>query len=170
MLAHGQGSLLNAAELGRALGVDGKTVVRYMDLLGDLLLVRRLPPLLANVGKRLVRSPKVLGHPVAGASWEGFVIETLLAVGPQGCEGWFHRTAAGAEIDLVLEWSPQRRWAIEIKSSLSPRLGKGFHQARADLQPERRFVVTPAATGYPIADAVEVVGLADLASQLVAAG
>jgi predicted AAA+ superfamily ATPase len=185
MLAHGQGSLLNAAELGRSLGVDGKTVGRYLDLLVDLLLVRRLPPLLANVGKRLVRSPKVLvrdsglvhtllglgdAHPVAGASWEGFVIETLLAVAPQGCEGWFYRTAAGAEIDLVLEWSPQRRWAIEIKRSLSPRLGKGFHQARADLQPERTFVVTPAVMGYPLADGVEVVGLAELAAVLRDAG
>ncbi|MEY4807551.1 MAG: hypothetical protein RLZZ206_1940 [Cyanobacteriota bacterium] len=186
MLAHGQGSLLNAAELGRSLGVDGKTVGRYLDLLVDLLLVRRLPPLLANVGKRMVRSPKVLvrdsglvhtllglgdadavlGHPVAGASWEGFVIETLLAVAPQGCQGWFYRTAAGAEIDLVLEWSPQRRWAIEVKRSLSPRLGKGFHQARADLQPERTFVVTPSATGYPLADGVEVMGLAELAAVL----
>jgi predicted AAA+ superfamily ATPase len=186
MLAHGQGSLLNAAELGRSLGVDGKTVGRYLDLLVDLLLVRRLPPLLANMGKRLVRSPKVLvrdsglvhtllglgnadavlGHPVAGASWEGFVIETLLAVAPQGCQGWFYRTAAGAEIDLVLEWSPQRRWAIEVKRSLSPRLGKGFHQARADLQPERTFVVTPSATGYPLADGVEVMGLAELAAVL----
>jgi uncharacterized protein len=186
MLAHGQGSLLNAAELGRSLGVDAKTVGRYLDLLVDLLLVRRLPPLLANVGKRLVRSPKVLvrdsglvhtllglgdadavlGHPVAGASWEGFVIETLLAVAPQGCQGWFYRTAAGAEIDLVLEWSPQRRWAIEVKRSLSPRLGKGFHQARADLQPERTFVVTPSATGYPLADGVEVMGLAELAAVL----
>jgi len=186
MLAHGQGSLLNAAELGRSLGVDGKTVGRYLDLLVDLLLVRRLPPLLANVGKRLVRSPKVLvrdsglvhtllglgdadavlGHPVAGASWEGFVIETLLAVAPQGCQGWFYRTAAGAEIDLVLEWSPQRRWAIEVKRSLSPRLGKGFHQARADLQPERTFVVTPSATGYPLAAGVEVMGLAELAAVL----
>jgi predicted AAA+ superfamily ATPase len=186
MLAHGQGSLLNAAELGRSLGVDGKTVGRYLNLLVDLLLVRRLPPLLANVGKRLVRSPKVLvrdsglvhtllglgdadavlGHPVAGASWEGFVIETLLAVAPQGCQGWFYRTAAGAEIDLVLEWSPQRRWAIEVKRSLSPRLGKGFHQARADLQPERTFVVTPSATGYPLADGVEVMGLAELAAVL----
>jgi len=190
MLAHGQGSLPNAAELGRSLGVDGKTVGRYLDLLVDLLLVRRLPPLLANVGKRLVRSPKVLvrdsglvhtllglgdadavlGHPVAGASWEGFVIETLLAVAPQGCQGWFYRTAAGAEIDLVLEWSPQRRWAIEVKRSLSPRLGKGFHQARADLQPERTFVVTPSATGYPLAAGVEVMGLAELASVLRQAG
>jgi len=190
MLAHGQGSLLNAAELGRPLGVVGKTVGRYLDLLVDLLLLRRPPPLLANAGKRLVRSPKVLvrdsglvhtllglgdadavlGHPVAGASWEGFVIETLLAVAPQGCQGWFYRTAAGAEIDLVLEWSPQRRWAIEVKRSLSPRLGKGFHQARADLQPERTFVVTPSATGYPLAAGVEVMGLAELAAVLRQAG
>lgn len=186
MLAHGQGSLWNAAALGRALGVEGKTVTRYLDLLVDLLLVRRLAPLHANVGKRLVRSPKVfvrdsglvhtmlglddgdavLGHPVAGASWEGFVVETLLAVAPPGCEGWFYRTAAGAELDLVLEWPNQRRWAIEVKRSLSPRLGKGFHQARADLQPERCYVVTPAAAGYPLADGVEVVGLAELAERL----
>jgi len=80
------------------------------------------------------------------------------------------RAAAGAEIDLVLAWSHQRRWAIEIKRSLSPRLGKGFHQARADLQPERSFVVTPAVTGYPLADGVDVVGLAELAAVLREAG
>jgi len=68
----------------------------------------------------------VLGHPVAVASWEGLVIETLLAVAPEGCEGWFYRTAAGAEINLVLEWSPQRRWAIEIKRSLSPLARQGL--------------------------------------------
>jgi predicted AAA+ superfamily ATPase len=165
-------------------------VARYLDLLVDLLLVRRLPPLHANVGKRLVRSPKVLvrdsglvhvllglgdgdavlGHPVAGASWEGFVIESLLAVAPSDCVGWFYRTAAGAEIDLVLEWSPQRRWAIEIKRSLNPRLSKGVHLARADLQPERMVVVTPSPAGYPLADGVEVVGLAELAGQLLQAG
>jgi predicted AAA+ superfamily ATPase len=186
MLAHGQGSLLNAAELGRSLGVDGKTVARYLDLLVDLLLVRRVAPLHANVGKRLVRSPRVyvrdsglvhtllgladedavLGHPVAGASWEGFVIETLLTLAPEGCQGWFYRTAAGAEMDLVLEWPGQRRWAIEVKRSLSPRLAKGFHQARADLQPERTFVVTPAERSFPMAEGVEALGLADLAARL----
>jgi predicted AAA+ superfamily ATPase len=186
MLAHGQGSLLNAAELGRALGVDGKTVTRYLDLLVDLLLVRRLAPLHANVGKRLVRSPKVyvrdsglvhtllgladadavLGHPVAGGSWEGFVIENLLTLAPEGCQGWFYRTAAGAEMDLVLEWQGQRRWAIEVKRSLSPSLGKGFHQARADLQPERTFVVIPVEQGFPLAEGVEAVGLAELAARL----
>jgi predicted AAA+ superfamily ATPase len=168
MLAHGQGSLLNAAELGRSLGVDGKTVGRYLDLLVDLLLMRDSGLVHTLLG--LGDADAVLGHPVAGASWEGFVIETLLAVAPQGCQSWFYRTAAGAEIDLVLEWSPQRRWAIEVKRSLSPRLGKGFHQARADLQPVRTFVVTPSATGYPLAAGVEVMGLAELAAVLRQAG
>ena len=186
MLAHGQASLWNAAALARGLGVNGKTVSRYFDLLVDLLLVRRLAPLHANAGKRLVRSPKVLvrdsglvhsllgladrdavlGHPVAGASWEGFVIESLLAVAPSGCQGWFYRTAAGAEIDLVLEWPDQRRWAIEVKRSLTPSLGKGFHQARADLAPERSFVVIPGDTAYPLADGVEVVGAAALTERV----
>ena len=186
MLAHGQASLLNAAQLGRSLGVDGRTVGRYLDLLVDLLLVRRLAPFHANVGKRLVRAPKVLvrdsglvhtllglddaeavlGHPVAGASWEGFVIETLLNLAPDGCRGWFYRTAAGAEIDLLLEWPDQRLWAIEVKRSLSPRLGRGFHQARADLQPEQTFVVIPGEGGYPLANGVEVLGLAQLAERI----
>jgi predicted AAA+ superfamily ATPase len=129
MLAHRQSSLLNAAEFARALGVDGKTVASYLDLLVDLLLVRRLEPWHANIGKRLVKSPRiyvrdsgiahtllglgtqeeVLGHPVAGASWEGFVIETLQAAAPHGTQANFHRTAAGAEVDLLLSLPGQRR-------------------------------------------------------------
>jgi uncharacterized protein len=132
MLAHHQGGLLNAAQLARGLGVDGKTVAGYLDLLVDLLLVRRLHPWHRNEGKRLVRSPKVyvrdsgivhallglptyetiLGHPVAGASWEGFVIETILAAAPDGTTANFYRTAAGAEIDLVLTLPGQGLWAI----------------------------------------------------------
>ncbi|MEB3167313.1 MAG: ATP-binding protein [Synechococcaceae cyanobacterium] len=158
MLAHGQASLLNAAQLGRALGVDGRTVGRYLDLLVDLLLVHTL------LG--LDDAEAVLGHPVAGASWEGFVIETLLNLAPEGGRGWFYRTAAGAEIDLLLEWPDQRLWAIEVKRSLSPRLGRGFHQARADLQPEQAFVVIPGDGGYPLADGVEVLGLAQLAERI----
>jgi predicted AAA+ superfamily ATPase len=186
MLAHGQASLLNAAQLGRSLGVDGRTVGRYLDLLVDLLLVRRLAPFHANLGKRLVRAPKVLvrdsglvhtllgladaeavlGHPVAGASWEGFVIETLLSLAPPDCRGWFYRTAAGAEIDLLLEWPDGQIWAIEVKRSLNPRPGKGFHQARADLRPQRTVLVTPTEEGYPLGDGVEVLGLAELAHLL----
>lgn len=169
MLAHVQGSTLNAAQLARGLSVDGKTVARYLDLLVDLLLVRRLPPFHANVGKRLVRSPKVyvrdsgivhallglddreavLGHPVAGGSWEGYVLENLLGATPERVQGYFYRTAAGAEIDLVLEMPGGKLWAIEIKRGLAPKLDKGFHHAREDLQPERSFLVYSGEDRYP---------------------
>ncbi len=171
MLAHHQGGTLNVAQLARNLGVDGKTAAAYIDLLSDLLLVRRLPAWRTNLGKRLVKSPKVyvrdsgllhtllaigdkdtlLGHPVVGASWEGFVIENLLASAPQGVQGHFYRTSGGAEIDLLLAWPDGRLWAVEIKRSLSPRPERGFHAACADLQPERRFVVYPGQETYPIA-------------------
>ncbi|NDG74308.1 MAG: ATP-binding protein [Synechococcaceae bacterium WB8_1B_136] len=186
MLAHGQGSLFNAAALGRSLGVSGKTVSGYLDLLVDLLLVRRLQPLHANVGKRLVKAPKlyvrdsglvhtllglddreaVLGHPVAGASWEGFVLENLITCAPQRSQAWFYRTAAGAEIDLVLDLPGGHRWAIEVKRSTAPRLGKGFHQARADLEPQRCFVVHAGEERFPLHEGVEAVGAAELAAEL----
>jgi len=186
MLAHYQGGLLNAAELGRSLGVDGKTVARYLDLLVDLLLVRRLQPLHANGAKRLVKSAKVYvrdsgllhsllgldgrdavyGHPVVGSSWEGFVVETLLSIAPERCAAWFYRTAAGAEMDLVLDLPGGQRWAIEVKRGQAPKLGKGFHQARADLAPDQTFVVIPVEERYPLGEGVEVIGLAELAGML----
>ena len=189
MLAHVQGGTLNAAQLARGLAVDGKTIARYLDLLVDLLLVRRLSPLHANVGKRLVKSPKVyirdsgivhtllglddrdavLGHPVAGGSWEGFVLENLLAVAPERVKAWFYRTAAGAEVDLVLEMPSGSRWAIEIKRGLAPKLDKGFHHAREDLEPERSFVVYSGDDRYPRGEGVEAIGLGELASLLAAA-
>ncbi|MEO9338739.1 DUF4143 domain-containing protein [Mesorhizobium sp. SB112] len=186
MLAHHQSSLLNAAEFARALGVDGKTIASYLDLLIDFLLVRRLEPWHANIGKRLVKSPliyvrdsgivhtllglttqeDVLGHPVAGASWEGFVIETLIAAAPSGTQSNFYRTAAGAEIDLLLTLPERRPWAIEIKRSLSPKVEKGFHQACADLDPERRFVVYPGVESFPLKDDVEAISLPALGRKL----
>lgn len=179
MLAHEQGGLLNAARLARGLGVDGKTIARYLDLLVDLMLVRRLPPLHANVGKRLVKSPKVyvrdsglvhtllglddrhalLGHPVVGGSWEGFVIENLIAAAPPRTQASFYRTAAGAEVDLVLDLPGGKRWAIEIKRSLTPKVERGFHQAREDLRPDRCLVVYPGGEAYPIGDGIDVVPL-----------
>lgn len=190
MLAHHQGGLLNAAEFARALGVDGKTIASYLDLLVDLLVVRRLEPWHANVGKRLVKSPRVyvrdsgiahallglttqddvLGHPVAGASWEGFAIETLLAVAPGGAVGNFYRTAAGAEVDLLITLPGRRPWAIEIKRSLAPKLERGFHQACADLDPERRIVVYPGAEPFPLGEGVEVLPLRMAGRELLEAG
>jgi uncharacterized protein len=182
MLAHYQSGLLNAADFGRSLGVDGKTIASYLDLLVDLLLVRRLEPWHANVSKRLVKSPRIyvrdsgithtllglatldeiLGHPVVGGSWEGFVIESLLAAAPAGTQGNFYRTAAGAEIDLVLTLPGQRLWAIEIKRSLSPKAEKGFYQACEDIQPEKRFIVYPGSERFPLSAGTEVVPLSEL--------
>ena len=185
MLAHGQGGPLNASKLAAGLSVSAPTVSGYVDLLVDLLLVRRLRPFHANVKKRLVKSPKVYvrdsgivhallgienhdaltGHPVVGPSWEGFVIENLLAVAPPRTMASFYRTQAGAEIDLLLE-IPGRRgpWAIEIKRGHSGSLGKGFHHACEDVRPERAFLVHPGEERYPVTKDVEAVGLREMVS------
>ncbi|MBT9596210.1 MAG: ATP-binding protein [Vitreoscilla sp.] len=188
MLAHHQGGLLNAAQFARNLGVDAKTVANYLDLLVDLMLVRRLAPWHANIGKRLVRSPKVyvrdsglvhallgiadketlLAHPVLGASWETWVIETLLTAARRDTQAFFYRTAAGAEIDLLLEHADGSRWAIEVKRSLAPKLERGFHAACEDLQPAKKWVVYPGVERYRAAPDVEVLPLLDLAQALAA--
>ena len=191
MLAHAQGSLLNASKLASGLAVSAPTVTSYIDLLVDLLLVRRLRPFHANTGKRLVKSPKIYvrdsglvhallgiedyndlaGHPVAGPSWEGFVIENLLAAAPPRTTASFYRTAAGAEIDLVLELpGRQGLWAIEIKRGLTGSPGKGFHNAREDLSPERAFVVYAGDERYPVSKDVEAIGLREMAGLLQNAG
>lgn len=161
MLAHDQGGLLNAAKLAAGLGVSGQSVARYLDLLVDLMLVRRLPPWHANVGKRLVKSPKVyirdaglthallgletrealLGHPVVGGSWEGFCIENLIAAAPRGTEASFYRSSAGAEIDLILKLPDHQLWAIEVKRTTAPKVTRGFHIAADDLAVVERLLV-----------------------------
>ncbi len=188
MLAHRQGAPLNQAELARSLAVDGRTVGRYVDLLVDLLLARRLSPWHANVGKRLVKSPRLyvrdsglvhallgiealddlLAHPVAGGSWEGFVIENLLAVAPDGTGAHYYRTSGGAEIDLLLELPRAGLWAVEIKRSSAPSATRGFHEACADLKPTHRFVVYPGTERFPLAESVEAVPPAMLAGDLAA--
>ncbi len=180
MLAHNQGQMLNAARIAASLGVSGQTVARYLDILVDLLLVRRLQPWASNAAKRLVRSPKVyvrdsgvthallgikdredlLGHPIAGESWEGFVIENLVAAAPPGTEAWFYRTSAGAEIDLVMQLGSQELWAVEVKRSLSPTPSRGFHVACEDIKATRRMLVYPGKEPYRIKEEVEVTPLA----------
>ncbi len=108
------------------------------------------------------------GHPVAGGSWEGFVLETLLGAAPDRVKPWFYRTAAGAEIDLVLEMPGGTLWAVEIKRGLAPRLDKGFHHARADLEPERSFVVYPGGDHYFRSEGIEVIDPGALAALLAA--
>lgn len=190
MLAHQQGGLLNAAALARALAVDGKTIAAYLDLLVDLLLVRRLAPWHGNVRKRLVKAPKVyvrdsglvhallgiegrealLAHPVAGGSWEGLAIESLIASAPIGTEAHFYRTAVGAEIDLLLKLPGERRpWAIEVKRGLAPKLERGFYFACESVRPLRRFVVYGGVERFAIAEGVEAVSLIDLCEELAGA-
>ena len=186
MLAHGQGTMLNASVLARALEVSAQSVTRYVDLLSDLLLVRRLPPLHANVGKRLVKTPKIYvrdsglvhallgiasleqlaGHPVVSESWEGYVIETLLSVLPPLARPYFYRTSAGAEIDLVIEHNDGTRWAIEIKRSLSAKVKRGFRLACADVEPARAFVVHAGDDCYPVSEGAEGIGIHALAAEL----
>lgn len=179
MLAHVQGQLLNQAQLAGSLAITGQTVARYIDILCDLMLVRRLPAWHGNVGKRLVRAPKVyvrdsglvhallglatqdavLAHPVAGASWEGFVIEQVLGGAMQSAsppEASFYRTSHGAEADLVLSFHNGETWVIEIKRSSAPTLSRGFHQAAIDVGATRKLLIAPVDTRYPLRDGIEV--------------
>jgi predicted AAA+ superfamily ATPase len=176
MLAHHQGELLDLSKLAAALAISGQTVSRYIDLLCDLMLVRRLPAWHGNVGKRLVRSPKVyvrdsglvhallglpnldavLGHPIAGSSWEGFVMEQLINAAPQA-QACFYRTSNGAEVDLVLTFRNQQTWVVEVKRSSAPTVSRGFYQAATDLGAVRKLLVAPVAQPYPLKDGIEVV-------------
>jgi predicted AAA+ superfamily ATPase len=186
MLAHHQGGMLNVAQLARNLGVDVKTAQSYIDLLCDLLLVRRLAPWHTNAGKRLVKAPKVyvrdsglvhsllnietkenlLSHMVVGASWEGYCIETLLACAPAGVTGYFYRTNGGAEIDLLLAWPRGELWAIEIKLSSAPKVERGFHSACDDLKPSHKWVIYPGQETYPLAADIQAISLHGLCKML----
>jgi predicted AAA+ superfamily ATPase len=187
MLAHNQGELLDQSKLASALAISGQTVGRYIDLLCDLMLVRRLPAWSGNVGKRLVRAPKVyvrdsgivhsllglqdldsiLSHPVAGNSWEGFVIEQLISAAPQA-QASFFRTSHGAEVDLVLEFRGGQTWVIEIKRSSAPTVSKGFYLAAADVGAAKKILVAPVEMSYPMKDGIEVMNPL-MAANLVAA-
>ncbi len=187
MLAHNQGQMLNAAQLAGNLGVSGNTVARYLDIMVDLLLVRRLQPWMSNAGKRLVKAPKVyvrdsglvhallgirdreelLGHPVVGSSWEGMLIENILDALPPSAKTSFYRTSHGAEVDLVIELSARQRWAIEIKRSISdPAPSRGFHAASEDVKATRKIVLYPGTETYRHDAKTEVMPLSQLLTQL----
>ena len=179
MLAHLQASTVNVAQLARNLGVDTRTASGYLDLLTDLLLVRRLGPWHSNQGKRLVKSPKIyirdsgllhsllgitdmdslLSHPVVGASWEGHVVESLLAVAPAEVTPSFYRSSAGAEIDLLLTWPNGEHWAIEVKRSTTPKVERGFYSACDDIKPVRKWVIYPGTEAYPLRDDIQAMPL-----------
>ncbi|RVU02060.1 ATP-binding protein [Mucilaginibacter limnophilus] len=187
MLAHIQGGIFNASMLAKSLEVSSVTVSRYLDLMVDLLLVRRLQPWTANIGKRLVKSPKVyvrdsgithallnieryndlLGHPVSGGSWEGFVIENIISVAPNNAKAYYYRSSSGHEIDLILEFSGRETWAIEIKRSTVPVLSKGFYQGCEDVKADKKFVVYGGHDQFALQDGVTAIPLVNLMQQLV---
>ena len=186
MLAHFQGQLWNASQIANSLGVSAPTIKHYLDILEETFIIKQLQPYYSNVKKRLVKSQKVYirdsgllhtllnirtmdelqGHPAIGKSWEGFVIENLLAATPEQTIASFYRTAAGAEIDLVLQLPGGERWAIEVKSSLVPKLKRGFYHALEDIKPTRSFVVYAGSERYPVSQETEVLSLFELSQEI----
>lgn len=175
MLAQHQGAVLNQTQLAPSLGVSGVSVGRYVELLCDLMLLRRLPAWHGNIGKRLVHAPKIyvrdsgivhallglhsldalLAHPVASASWEGFVLEQILNAAPQA-QTTFYRTSHGAEADLVIEFRDGDTWAVEIKRSRAPALARGFLLAVKDVGAKRKLLVAPVESSYTMHEDIEV--------------
>lgn len=181
MLAHQQGATLNMSQLARSLDMSVPTIGRYIDLMTDLFLLRRLQPYAANIGKRMVRTPKVYlcdsgighallhipdtmqltGHPASGGSWEGFVLSNTLSVCPSHALPYFYRSAVGDEIDLVLEMGLSTRWAVEIKRSAVASPSKGFYRACKDIGATERFLVHGGSVAYTLPDGVSALPLAD---------
>ncbi len=186
MLAHLQGETVNCSKLGNNLEVDGKTVAHYLDILVDLLLLRRLSPWYGNVKKRLVKSPRfyvrdtgilhrllgitdhhaLLSNPVLGKSWEGFVIENIVSILPNSVEPYYYRTSGGAELDLVLRISSMEFWAIEIKYGVAPKIKPSLHQASEDIKATRKFVVYGGTDEFPIGKNTTVISLPRLMEKL----
>ena len=182
MLAHLQGESVNYSKLGANLEISSKTINHYIDILTDLLLVRRIEPWHANVKKRLVKSPRyyvrdsgvlhrllgignynaLLSNPILGKSWEGFVVENIYSVLPRLAEIYFYRTAAGAEIDLVIKMPNAEVWAVEIKYGAAPKLGKHFNQTCKDVGATRKYVVYGGNDAFPIGNDVQMISLPKL--------
>ena len=186
MLAHLQGETVNYAKLATNLAVDGKTISHYIDILEDLLLVRSLAPWHANVKKRLVKSPRLyirdsgivhrllginnydtlLANPVVGKSWEGFVLENIHSILPSSAQTYFYRTAAGAEIDLLIRLAANELWAVEIKTGVAPQIKKGFNQACEDVKATRKYVIYGGEDEFPIGNNITVISLKKLMEKI----
>jgi len=186
MLAHLQGETINYSKLASNLEVDAKTVSNYIDILTDLLLVRRLEPWHSNVKKRLVKSPRyyvrdsgilhrllginsydeLLSNPVLGKSWEGFAVENILSVLPSRAETYFYRTAAGAEVDLVIKMPSSEIWAIEIKHGVAPKLGKHYSQTCDDVGATHKYILYGGDDEFPVGNDVKIISLSGLMERL----
>jgi len=188
MLAHQQGATLNLSQLARSIDVSVPTITRYIDLMSDLFLLRRLQPFSFNIGKRLVKTPKIYlrdsgiahallqiqtplqlsGHPAMGGSWEGFVLSNILSVCPAHVLPFFYRTASGEEIDLILEIAGAIRWAVEIKRNTVPVLSKGYYRACSDIGVSERFVIHGGSVAYSLPDGVQALPVSDFMQRLLA--
>jgi predicted AAA+ superfamily ATPase len=186
MLAHLQGETVNYSKLASNLEVDAKTVTHYIDILTDLLLVRRLDPWHINVKKRLVKSPRfyvrdsgilhrllrinaydaLLSNPVLGKSWEGFVIENIHSILPGRAETYFYRTAAGAEIDLVIRMPSSEIWAVEIKYGVAPKIGKHYSQTCDDVGATHKYILYGGEDGFPVGSDIKAISLPGLMERL----
>ena len=183
MIAHSHRQLWNASKIAGSLGISAPTVRSYLDILEETFVVRQIQPYHSNIKKRLIKSPKVHirdsgllhtllnirttedlhGHPSLGSSWEGFIVEQILGILPEGWQTYFYRTGAGAEIDLVLFDSKHKPIAIEIKYSMSPRVDRGFWNAFEDLSCKKGYVLYPGTESYPLGKNVVTLPVRDLA-------
>lgn len=182
MVAHLSAQLLNAETIGRSLGITGKTVRAYLDFLESSYLIRRVQPYYANLGKRLIKSPKIYvrdsgllhrllgvrdeidlaGRPERGASFESFVIEEIAANLPFGWELSFYRTANGAELDILLLRDGLPTVAIEVKASSAPSPARGFYTSCEDLGISKRYLLGMVDESYPTRNGIMVIGIGDL--------
>ncbi|MDZ7782327.1 MAG: DUF4143 domain-containing protein [Halioglobus sp.] len=186
MLAHLQGETVNYSKLASNLEVDAKTVTNYIDILTDLLLVRRLEPWHINVKKRLVKSPRyyvrdsgilhrllginsydaLLSNPVLGKSWEGFVVENIHSVLPSRAESYFYRTAAGAGIDMVITMPSSETWAVEVKHGVAPKIGKHYSNTCDDVGAARKYILYSGDDEFSVGNDVKIISLARLMEKL----
>lgn len=186
MLSAVHGNLWNAESIGRSMGLTAPTINRYLDFMEGAFLIRRLLPYSVNIRKRLVKSPKIylrdsgvlhafkeisnfdqlFADPQVGASWEGYVIEQIIAATKTDMQPYFYRTQQGAECDLLLERNNEIVAAIEVKFSSSPKVGKGFRISMEDTNAKHGYVIAPVNETYPIAENITVLTLQSFLSKI----
>lgn len=186
MLSHLHGTHINLSSFGKSLEVSHTTIKRYLDVLTDLYMVRQLPPWSGNTKKRIVKSPKIyirdtgllhrllsisdfedlLGHPIIGLSWEGFVIETILGFLDSKWSASYYRSASQTEIDLVLEKSHKDIWAIEVKRTRSPKIAPGFLRACESIKATKKIILYSGNDRYDSSSDTEVMGLQDFLAMI----